>query len=317
MSEITWIKVSLGLFDGDKIKVIESMPDKDALLIIWVKLLIQAGKSNAGGYVQITDSVPYTDEMLSSVFGRPLNTIRLALATFQKFEMIDIEPEHGIFITNWNKYQNIETLEHIKEGDARRSREYRARLKDKLLLSQNASPSHDATHDATHDESYHVMKQNKNIDIDIRTKTKNKNNTKVMSEIKFSDESLEINLAIKLRELILKNNPGTKVPQGGQLQKWAYEIDKMLRIDKRPESEIIAVIEFCQADPFWIRNVLSAEKLRKQYDTLNAQRLHPKEKNYGQEKKGDYGANQRYSEPPGGRQASNEELQKSYDDFHA
>jgi hypothetical protein len=33
------------MFDDEKIKLIESMPDADSILIIWIKLLIQAGKT--------------------------------------------------------------------------------------------------------------------------------------------------------------------------------------------------------------------------------------------------------------------------------
>ena len=32
------------MFEDEKIKLIESMPEADTLLIIWIKLLAQAGK---------------------------------------------------------------------------------------------------------------------------------------------------------------------------------------------------------------------------------------------------------------------------------
>ena len=131
MAEITWIKLSIGLFDDEKIKIIESMPDKDSLLIIWIKLLIQAGKSNSSGYIRLTETIPYTEEMLASIFGRPLNTIRLALATFHKFGMIEINPESGIYLTNWAKYQNIESLEDIREKA--RIRKAKSREKQRTL----------------------------------------------------------------------------------------------------------------------------------------------------------------------------------------
>lgn len=53
-----------------------------------------------------------------------------------------------------------------------------------------------------------------------------------------------------------------------KLQKWATSIDFMKRIDKRPEAEIVEVIEWAQNDKFWWKNILSTEKLRKQYDRL-------------------------------------------------
>ena len=131
ISDVKWIKITTNMFDDEKIKLIESMPDKDAILVIWIKLLIQAGRSNASGYIMLNDKIPYTDEMLSTLFDRPLNTIRLALKTFQDFGMIDIDEGDRIFINNWDKHQNIDGLNKIREQ--RRIRQEKHRKKKKLL----------------------------------------------------------------------------------------------------------------------------------------------------------------------------------------
>ena len=51
MSEVKWIKLSTSMFEDEKIRLIESMPEADTLLIIWIRLLAQAGKTNASGYI--------------------------------------------------------------------------------------------------------------------------------------------------------------------------------------------------------------------------------------------------------------------------
>ena len=61
------------------------MPEADTLLIIWIKLLAQAGKTNASGYIFLNENIPYTEDMLNT-FNRPLNTVRMALSVFKKFE---------------------------------------------------------------------------------------------------------------------------------------------------------------------------------------------------------------------------------------
>ncbi len=100
------------MFDDDKIKLIESLPDGDSILVIWVKLLTQAGRTNANGYIFLNENIPYTDEMLATIFNRPLNTVRLALSTFQRFGMIEWD-ETGILILNWEKHQNIDALKKM------------------------------------------------------------------------------------------------------------------------------------------------------------------------------------------------------------
>ena len=42
----------------------------------------------------------------------------------------------------------------------------------------------------------------------------------------------------------------------------------MLRIENRLPADIEKVIKFSQQDDFWKLNILSADKLRKQYDKL-------------------------------------------------
>jgi len=125
LSDVKWIKLSTSMFDDEKIKLIEQMPDADTILVVWVKLLAQAGKTNSSGYIFLSENIPYTDEMLATIFGRPLSTIRLALKTFEDLGMIGIDDNSFVSITNWEKYQNIEGLDRIKEQNRLRQQRYR------------------------------------------------------------------------------------------------------------------------------------------------------------------------------------------------
>lgn len=85
----------------------------------------------------------------------------------------------------------------------------------------------------------------------------------------FEPDSIEITLAEKLKAGILRVNPGAKTPD--DLQAWALEFDRMMRLDGRTYDQIAGAIEFSQRDPFWQANILSAKKLREKYDTLAIQ----------------------------------------------
>ncbi len=124
MSDIKWIKITTNMFDDEKIRIIESFPDADAILVIWIKLLVQAGRTNANGYIFLNENIPYTEEMIATIFNRPLNTVRLALETFRKFGMIEWE-QNGIVINNWEKHQNVEGMEKIREQNRLRVRKHR------------------------------------------------------------------------------------------------------------------------------------------------------------------------------------------------
>ncbi len=135
MAEIKWIKITTSIFDDEAIKVIEQMPEGDAILVIWFKLLVQAGIINDSGLVYFKKDIPYTEDMLAVVFHKPVTLIRLALTTFEKFGMIEISDNRTILIRNWEKHQNIETLDIIREQTRKRVKKYRE--KQKLLLSNS------------------------------------------------------------------------------------------------------------------------------------------------------------------------------------
>lgn len=134
MSEVEWIKIRVNIFEDEKIRLIEALPDGDTLVVIWVKMLTHAGKINDRGYIYLKEGTPYTPQMLSIVYNRPQPVIDLALKTFQDFGMIEID-ERGIRIVNWEKHQNVDGLERIREQTRERVRKYREKqkLKNQLL----------------------------------------------------------------------------------------------------------------------------------------------------------------------------------------
>ena len=137
MPEVKWIKLSTQMFEDEKIRLIESLPEADTILVLWIKLLAQAGKTNATGYIYLNENIPFTDEMLATVFNRPITTVRLALKTFEQFGMIEILDNNFISICNWEKHQNLDGLEKIREQN--RLRKQNERERKRLALPESVS----------------------------------------------------------------------------------------------------------------------------------------------------------------------------------
>lgn len=114
MSDIKWIKITTDIFDDEKIMMIETLPEADAIIVIWFKLLCLAGKTNHSGVLLFCDRVAYTDKMLSVIFRRKESVVKLALDTFESLGMIQIV-DNVITIPNWGKHQNIDSLENKRE----------------------------------------------------------------------------------------------------------------------------------------------------------------------------------------------------------
>ncbi|KOP81984.1 hypothetical protein AMS60_05495 [Bacillus sp. FJAT-21945] len=160
MSEVKWIRLSTQMFEDEKIRLIESMPEADTILIIWVKLLAQAGKTNATGFIYLNEKIPYTDEMLATIFNRPIATVRLALKTFETFGMIEISDDHFINISNWEKHQNIDGLEKIRLDTRKRVQKHRERKK---LIEGNVTGNNDVTHGNALEEEKELEKEEEKI----------------------------------------------------------------------------------------------------------------------------------------------------------
>ena len=176
MSEIKWIKITTDVFDDEKICLIDALPDHDAILVIWFKILVLAGKLNKNGVLAISPNLVYTDEMLANRFQRPLNTVRMALGIFERFGMIEVI-EGVITLPNWEKHQNIDGMEKVKEQT--RKRVARHREKQKELAIGNVTCNVTVTEsNATEEE------RDKDKELD---KDKEINNNKVMISSSLSE----------------------------------------------------------------------------------------------------------------------------------
>jgi predicted phage replisome organizer len=129
VADVKWIKIVTDIFDDEKMLLIESMPSADSIIVIWFKLLCLAGKNNNSGVFLLNDKIAYTDEMLSTIFRRDINTVRLALKSFELYGMIEII-DNVITIPNWSKHQNLDQLEERKEYMKEYMRKYRGKQKD-------------------------------------------------------------------------------------------------------------------------------------------------------------------------------------------
>lgn len=129
MAEIKWIKLSVNMFDDEKIKLIRTMPEGDSIIIIWVQILCLAGKINDSGLVYMGQNLAYTDEMLATILGHPLNVMRIALQTLEQFGMIEVNEDGTIDVLNWEKHQSTDKMARIREQNRLRKRKYDLREK--------------------------------------------------------------------------------------------------------------------------------------------------------------------------------------------
>lgn len=94
-----------------------------------------------------------------------------------------------------------------------------------------------------------------------------------------------LRFATLLFELILKLDPKAKKPN---LNTWASDIDKLIRIDGRSEEDVEKTIRWSLSHDFWCKHILSGRKLREKFSQLyidmQQQKKDPKKKKEAESK---------------------------------
>ena len=138
-----WIKLSTATFDDEKIRIIETLPDGKTILVIWLKLLCLAGKTDNDGVFRLTKNIPYNEDLLANVLRENVATVRFALKTFIDMEMME-KIEGAYALSNWTKYQS-ETGAIEAAKAKKHERQKRWREKQKSLLLQGTSGKRDVS----------------------------------------------------------------------------------------------------------------------------------------------------------------------------
>lgn len=128
MSDVKWFKMYVGFHNNRKIKQLIQLPNGTDIITVWVFLLDLAAEVNDDGMIYFTKEIPYTDEMLVAEMGLSLPVIRQALYYLDKFEMIETVDDIRK-ISNWSRYQNVASLDRVREQTKLRTRAWRERKK--------------------------------------------------------------------------------------------------------------------------------------------------------------------------------------------
>ncbi len=129
MGEVSWIKLSVGLFENRKIKRILALPRGEEILVFWLRLLCLSGQLNREGALLFTEREPYDVGSLAVECDLPRALVAEWLDIFISFGMM--AKENGIYrITGWEKYQNVERMERIREQNRMRKQRQRTAQKE-------------------------------------------------------------------------------------------------------------------------------------------------------------------------------------------
>lgn len=145
MTDVKWVKLKVGMFDGNSFKRIkrakiggESYRDK--LTAVWFELLDFSGKCNHGGAFIDSHEIPFTDlDDIATMIDREPDELKLCMTFYVREGMVEIIDD-VYQLTNWTQYQNEDGLAKIREKKRLAQAKWRAKKKG-LPDGNSESPS--------------------------------------------------------------------------------------------------------------------------------------------------------------------------------
>ncbi|EPN7027915.1 phage replisome organizer N-terminal domain-containing protein [Listeria monocytogenes] len=272
MSGIQWIKLSVNMFDDEKIKLLEKMPEGNQMLIVWIRLLALAGKTNDKGRIYLNENVPYTEDMLATLFNRDVGIIRVTLHTLQSFGMIQ-KTENGLIeIENWEKHQNVDGMERVREQTRKRVEKHREAMRQNRIASGDSKGNKECnvTSSVTVTQS-NAIDIDKELDKDI-----NNNNSDLNFKDFWEQNGFGMMLPVELekllawvddfagnREIVMKALEVTS-EQGANKRNYAY-VNKILKNWESRGFKTIADVDAAEKQ----RQIEIEQKFNKPFNKYN------------------------------------------------
>ena len=122
-----YLRLKDNFFDSDELKILESMKDGYLYSNILLKLYLRSLKND--GKLVVNDRIPYNAEMLASVTGHQVGTIKQALSVFKELGLIEILENGAIYMLDIQNFIGKGST----EADRRRSYDRKIAQEKELL----------------------------------------------------------------------------------------------------------------------------------------------------------------------------------------
>ena len=121
-----WLKLKRDFFKRHDIRIIEEMPNGKDYILFYLKLLCESVDHE--GELRFSESIPYSDVMLSTITNTNIDIVRSAIKAFTQLEMMEVLDDGTIFMSEVEKLIGSSAQdEHTKESTRLRVQAYRER----------------------------------------------------------------------------------------------------------------------------------------------------------------------------------------------
>lgn len=265
-----WLKLKEDFFDDDAIGWIEEQPKGKEYALFYLKLCLKSLKTD-GILIRVVGTmlVPYDMKKLSEITKTDFDTVVVAMELLKNIGLVEILENGEIFLpglqqmvgseSQWAKYkrkgeelENFQTssnnnkLENFQSNSNEYPKKLQTEIRDRDRDKETEIEEKEIVEPLANDSMKPVVQVDKNPIGDFEYQC--------------------VDMIIKS---CIETFPNSKVPTTPpEKKKWALDIERMKRLDKRNEAEIIEALTYATTDTFWKSNIRSAKKFREKFETL-------------------------------------------------
>ena len=160
MERYYWLKLQKDFFRRHDIRIVEAMPNGKDYLLFYLKMLCESLSHD--GNLRFSDTIPYSEQMLSTITNTNVDVVRSAIKLFVELDMMQVLDDGTLFMNEVEKMTGCAA----NNSNANRQRAFRERQRQKELPERNAdvtkrnadvTPKADAIEEFTEDEELRTL----------------------------------------------------------------------------------------------------------------------------------------------------------------
>ena len=127
-----WLKLRKDFFQSQQIRILEGMPNGKEYAYFLLKLMAES--ISAEGKLRLTDTIPYSEEMLAALTNTNVDIVRAAVEAFQALGLVQLMDDGTYYMTEVEKM-----IGSVADNDnAERQRRFKERKRAEALLNVTA-----------------------------------------------------------------------------------------------------------------------------------------------------------------------------------
>ena len=119
-----WLKLKRDFFKRHDIRIVEGMPNGTDYVLLYMKMLCESVDHE--GRLRFSEEIPYTNQMLSTIFNTPVDIVDKAFEVFTSLNMLVIEDDGTLYLPE------VDSITGYESAWAEKKRKQRGQLGDNV-----------------------------------------------------------------------------------------------------------------------------------------------------------------------------------------